>query len=415
MLRPLPLAIATRYLRVRRRSRFVSVVAAVAVAGVALAVAALIVVLSVMNGMQGTISKRLLSVTSEVSVTAPAGRALSDPRALARRVGGVSGVVASAPFTQRQVVLGHGEALTGARLRGISLQQDSKTDKLGKHILAGSVKGLKRVTFGIILSRQQAMALNVFPGDKVAVIVPHGLVTPVGFVPRMRRFTVVGISGAGSARAGPTPAIANLAAVGRLFGLDGPAGLQLVLSDPLQAATVARQLHSMLPDSLHVTTWEAEHRSLFQALSNEQRMVFVLLALAILIAALNVLGVLGVLVADKRGEIAVLTSLGMAPRRVLLSFLTLGGLIGATGIALGLGAGLAIAFNVNGIVTALGHLAGHPLFASGTVSLPGLPSKVAAGQVTAVVVLAAVLVLIASWLPARRAARMHPVEALSGG
>src|SRR5690625_5000016 len=268
MLRPLPFAIATRYLRVRRRSRFVSVVAAVAVA-----VAALMVVLSVMNGMQGTISSRLLSVTAEVSVTAPANRALHDPQALAGRVGAVSGVVSSAPFTQRQVVLGYGQALTGARLRGISLQRKATPSKLGKHILAGSAERLKRVPFGIVLSRQQALALNVFPGDKVAVIVPHGLVTPVGFVPRMRRFTVVAISGAGSARAGPTPAIANLAAVGRLFGLDGPAGLQLVLSDPLQAATVAGRLRSMLPDSLHVTSWEAEHRSLFQALSNEQRMV----------------------------------------------------------------------------------------------------------------------------------------------
>lgn len=412
MFRPLPLAIAARYLRVRRRSRFVSVVAAVAVGGVALAVAALIVVLSVMNGMQGSIAKRLLSVTAEVTITAPNGHALDDPRRLAGRVEAVEGVVASTPVTQRQGVLGHGDSLTGAYLRGISPE---RAERLDDRMPSGAMDGLKSERYGIVLARRQAVALNVFPGDKVAVIVPHGLITPVGFVPRMRRFTVVGVRQAGSARAGVNPAIVNLSAIGRLFGLSGPAGLQLELADPMLAPMVAGRLKPMLPDDLHVTTWEARHRTLFQALSNEERMVFVLVALAVLIAAFNVLGVLGMLVADKRSEIAVLASLGLTPRGVLLSFLALGSLIGACGIVLGLVAGLAIAFNVNAIVTALGQLVGHPLFAAGTVSLAGLPSKVMAGQVAGIVVLAAVLVLIASWVPARRAARMDPVEALSGG
>ncbi|MDN5863710.1 MAG: ABC transporter permease [Gammaproteobacteria bacterium] len=415
MLRPLPLAIALRYLRVRRRSRFVSIVAAVAVGGVALAVAALIIVLSVMNGMQGTITQRLLSVNAEVNVSAHGGQALSDVKELATRTAALPEVIASAPYTQRQVVLGHGEALTGARLRGIVPEERDRVNTWQDHMLIGSLEGLAMERYGVILGRDLAVALNVFPGDKVAVIVPRGLVTPIGFIPRMRRFTVVGVFSAGSPRADSGLAITNLAAINTLFGLSGPASLKLKLADPLRAGAVAQKLQALLPENLEVNSWERQHQSLFQALANEQRMLFVLVALAVLIAAFNVLGVLSVLVADKRAEIAVLTSLGLTPRGVLTSFLALGGLIGACGIGLGLLIGLLVAFHVNEIVSSLGQWLGHPLFASGSVRIVGLPSEVMAGQVVGVVVLAAVLVLIAAWLPARRAARMSPVEALSGG
>ncbi|MGH9484877.1 MAG: ABC transporter permease, partial [Terriglobales bacterium] len=136
--------------------------------------------------------------------------------------------------------------------------------------------------------------------------------------------------------------------------------------------------------------------------------------LAVLIAAFNILGVLAVLVADKRAEIAVLTGMGFTPRGILAVFVSLGATIGAIGIALGLAAGLAIAFNVNAIVEGLGHLVGHPLFAAGAIALPGLPSRVDPLQVGLIVVVAAVLVIVAAWVPARRAARLPPARALSG-
>lgn len=415
MLRPLPLAIASRYLRVRRRSRFVSVVAAVAVVGVALAVAALIVVLSVMNGMQATITGEILDVSAEATVTMNDGAALSDPRMLAAQVGQEAGVVASAPYAEREVVLGRGGALSGAVLRGISPGAEAKVSALGGRMLIGSLEALDREHYGIVLGRNLALRLDVFPGDKVSVILPRGLVTPIGFVPRMRRFTVVGIFAAGSDRYDAGLALTSLVAAERLFGLAGPNGLRLELANPFNADAVAAHLRAVLPAGLRVDTWESEHRSLFQALANEQRMLFVLVTLAVLIAAFNVLGVLAMLVADKRTEIAVLASLGLSPRRILSSFLVLGTTIGALGIVLGLAAGLAVAFNVDAIVTGLGHLIGHPLFAAGAVALPGLPSRVEPRQVVLVVAVAAVLVLVAAWVPARRAARMHPVEALANG
>jgi lipoprotein-releasing system permease protein len=415
MLRPLPLAIALRYLRVRRRSRFVSVVAAVAVAGVTLAVAALIVVLSVMNGMQGIITQRILAVSTQVAIATANGQALTHPKALSAQVAKAPGVVASAPYTEREVVLGRGGELAGARLRGIAPHKEAKASTLGAHMLVGSLGALATTRYGIVLGRALALRLNVFPGDAISVILPHGLVTPAGFVPRMRRFTVVGVFAAGLSRSHAALALTNLEAAERLFAISGPSALRLKLADPLRAGAVANRLRPGLPRGLTVTTWEGTHRSLFQALANEQRMLFVLVALAILIAAFNVLGVLTVLVADKRAEIATLASLGLTPRGVKFAFLALGGLIGAFGIALGLLIGLVLAFNVNAIVTGLGHLLGHPLFAAGAVALTGLPSVVSAWQVLGIVVIAAALVLLAAWIPARRAARMNPVEAFAGG
>ncbi len=415
MLRPLPLALALRYLRVRRRSRFVSVVAAVAVAGVTLAVAALIVVLSVMNGMQGIIRGRILAVSTQVSIATRDGSALPDPGALAARATKTSGVVASAPYAEREVVLGYGNALAGARLRGIAPDEEAKVSNLGEHMIVGSLAALGRERYGIVLGRNLALRLNVFPGDKLSVILPRGLATPVGFVPRMRRFTVVGVFAAGLAREHALLAVTDLGAAERLFGITGPSALRLRLAEPLHAGAVAASLRSGLPAGLAVSTWEGTHRSLFQALANEQRMLFILVALAILIAAFNVLGVLTVLVADKREEIATLASIGLSPRGIRASFLALGAMIGAIGLGLGLLIGLVLAFNVNAIVTGLGRLFGHPLFAAGAVELSGLPSIVNPWQVLGIAAIAAVLVLIAAWIPARRAARMAPAEALAGG
>jgi lipoprotein-releasing system permease protein len=245
-------------------------------------------------------------------------------------------------------------------------------------------------------------------------VLPYGLVTPVGFLPRTRRFTVVGIFYAGQSEYDAGLALTNLPEAEHLFGLGAPNALSLQLERPFAADDWAQQLQSQLPSDVQVRTWRDGHRSLFSALANEQRMMFVLVALAVLIAAFNILGVLAVLVADKRAEIAVLVGMGFTPRGILGVFVSLGATIGLIGITLGLAGGLAIAFNVNAIVEGLGRLVGHPLFAAGSMVLPGLPSRVDPLQVGLIVVVAVVLVIAAAWVPARRAARLPPATALSG-
>lgn len=413
MLRPTSVAIGLRYLRVRRRSRFVSVVALVAVLGVALGVAALIVVLSVMNGMQGTLTGRILTVTPEVTVSAPPGHALAGAAALAARARTLAGVRAVAPYAAREVIIGRGDAVAGALLKGVHVDSERRVANFGARMLLGSFAALAARPWRIVLGRDLALALNVLPGDKVTVVLPQGLVTPIGFVPRSRRFTVAGIFYAGDAQYDAGLVLVNLADAQRLLGVHGPTGLSVRLVHPFAAPALAERLRAIAPAGATVGTWVQAHRSLFAALANEERMMFVLVALGILIAAFNILGVLTVLVADKRGEIAVLAGMGMTPRGILGVFLALGAAIGALGIALGLGAGLALAFNVDRLVIALGRLVGHPLFAAGAVTLAGLPSRVAPVQVVVIVAVAAALVLLAAWIPARRAARLRPVEAFA--
>ncbi|HEX5313501.1 MAG TPA: ABC transporter permease [Gammaproteobacteria bacterium] len=415
MFRPLPLAIGLRYLRVRRRSRFVSVVALVAVLGVALGVGALIVVLSVMNGMQDTLTGSILGVTSDVTVATANGDALPELPRLVREARSERGVVATAPYAERQIVLGRGEALAGAVLQGVQPQAQAQVSTLGRHMLLGSLAALAERPWAIVLGRDLAFQLGVVPGDKLSVILPRGLVTPVGFVPRMRRFTVVGIFYSGSPEYDAGLALTSLSSAQKIFEVDGASGLRLKLAEPFRAPEVAARLRAIVPAGVVVRDWQSEHQSLFAALANEQRMMFVLVALAVLIAAFNVLGVLTVLVADKRSEIAVLASLGLPPRGILAAFLALGSTIGAIGILLGLGGGLAIAWNINAIVSTLGRLAGHPIFSAGAIAMPGLPSRISPEQVGIVVAIAAVLVVIAAWVPARRAAHMRPVEALADG
>jgi lipoprotein-releasing system permease protein len=343
------------------------------------------------------------------------GDALPDFPRLQREAGKERNVVATAPYAEREVVLGRGEALGGALLQGIDPQAEAQVSTLGGDMLVGSLAALAHVPYGIVLGRDLAFQLDVAPGDKLSVILPRGLLTPVGFVPRLRRFTVVGIFYAGNQEYDGGLALTSLSAAQRLYGISGPNGLRLKLARPFLAPEVTARLRGIVPHDVTVSDWESEHQSLFAALANEQRMMFVLVALAVLIAAFNVLGVLTVLVADKRTEIAVLAGLGLAPRGILAAFLTLGSTIGAIGILLGLAGGLAIAFNINALVNGVGHLVGHPLFSAGSVALAGLPSRVAPAQVAAIVCVAAVLVLVAAWVPARRAARMRPVEALANG
>jgi lipoprotein-releasing system permease protein len=414
MFRPLPLALGWRYLRVRRRTRFVSVVALVAVLGVALGVAALIVVLSVMNGMADALTGQILAVTPQVTISAPPGQSLSGAPGLARTLRARKGVTGVDLFAAREVIIGHGANLAGIRLKGVQAGAKNRSTYSGLRLLAGSFSALKQMSWGIVLGRDLAFDLGVFPGDKVTVVLPHGLITPVGFIPRMRRFTVVGIFYAGQTEYDAGLALTRLSDAERLFGLTAPNALALRLKQPFAADALARLLRSQLAPGMQIRTWRDKHRSLFAALANEQRMMFILVALAVLIAAFNILGVLAVLVADKRAEIAVLTGMGFTPRGILAVFVSLGATIGAIGIALGLATGLTIAFNVNAIVEGWGHLIGHPLFSAGAMVLPGLPSRVDPLQVGLIVIVAAVLVMVAAWVPARRAARLPPATALSG-
>lgn len=410
----LPLSIGLRYLRVRRRSRFLSVVALVAILGVALGVASLIVVLSVMNGLKQLQVEQLLGVGHQVVLRSTNSQGMDSWHDLLASLAKEKEVKRYMQYAYGHVVLNHDGHLAGVTLEGIDAEKYEVQTNIRQRMLLGSVRQVMRVPFGIVLDRRIALRLNLVPGQHVMVLLPQGLLTPVGFLPRMRQFTVVGVFSVGE-RASAAVALTSTMAALRIFNLSGPNALSLTLINPFDSNKVARSLKRQLPAGIEVGTWQERHQALFSALANEQGMMFLLVGLAVLIAAFNVLGVLTVLVADKKPEIAVLATMGLSPGEVMAIFVSLGVAIGVIGIFLGLGIGLPIAFNVNAIMSDISRWIGHPILSMGGISVAGLPSRVESTQVMAIVILAAVLVIFASWIPSYRASRLSVVEALSNG
>lgn len=391
-----------------------SVVSLVAILGVALGVASLIIVLSVMNGLKQLQVTQLLGVGHQVELRSTGGKGIRPSRSLETFLRTGKGVKAYMRYATGRVILSHSGELAAVTLQGVYAQQYEAQTNIKQRMLLGSVRDVMRVPFGIVLDRRIALRLNLVPGQHVMVLLPHGLATPVGFLPRMRQFTVVGVFSVGD-RARAAIALTSMKSALQIFNLLRPNAVSLTLVNPFNSEQVARTLEKQLPDDIDVSTWQERHQALFSALANEQGMMFLLVGLAVLIAAFNVLGVLAVLVADKKPEIGVLATMGFSPKEVMEVFLSLGVAIGTIGICLGLTIGLSIAFNVNAIMTEISRWIGHPILSMGEISVVGLPSKVETTQVVAIVLLAAVLVMLAAWIPSYRASRLRVVEALNNG
>jgi lipoprotein-releasing system permease protein len=241
------LMVGLRYTRARRRNRFVGVNSAVSMIGIALGVWALIVILSVMNGLQKEIRTRILGVASHVQVLGPAGR-LSNWPELARLAAGQPHVLAVAPFIEAQAMLSAGRAVRPAMVRGIEPAEEERVADLARHMRNGRLDALRAGAFQVVLGADLARSLGLLPGDKVALIAPQGMVTPAGVIPRLKQFTVAGTFEAGIAEADGRLALVHLADAQALYRLgETVSGVRLKLDDLFAARGVARELQPKLP------------------------------------------------------------------------------------------------------------------------------------------------------------------------
>src|SRR4051812_41748264 len=190
------LMVGLRYTRARRRNRFVGVNSAVSMVGIALGVWALIVILSVMNGLQNEVRTRILGVAAHVQILGPAGR-LADWRDAARIAAGQPHVLAVAPFVEAQAMLSVGRTVRAGVVRGILPQEEERVAALARHMYGTSLDALQPGQFRVVLGADLARSLGALPGDKVALIAPQGLVTPAGVLPRLKQFTLAGVFEAG--------------------------------------------------------------------------------------------------------------------------------------------------------------------------------------------------------------------------
>ncbi|MGD8629688.1 MAG: lipoprotein-releasing ABC transporter permease subunit [Gammaproteobacteria bacterium] len=412
MYRPYELYIGLRYTHTKRRTHFISFISLISMLGIALGVTALITVLSVMNGFERELRDRILGMASHASITTFSGQ-LSDWQDLSALLDGQEHIVASAPYISGETMLSNGKRVTGGILRGIMPDKEGNVSDVVTHIKDGDINLLRPGEYGIVLGSEMAVALGVATGDSVTVVSPQITIGPTGLLPRLRRFTVVGIFEVGMYEYDRGVALAHIEDAARLFQMDDKVtGLRLKLDDIFLAPVVSRNLSRELQGDYRIEDWTRQHANFFRAVKTEKRVMFIILTLIVAVAAFNIVSTLIMVVTDKRSDIAILRTLGASPRSVMTIFIIQGVFIGVLGTLLGVAGGVALALNVETIVPAIEQLFNVEFLAADVYYISDVPSELHWSDVWVMAAVAIVLSLLATLYPAWRAARTHPAEAL---
>ena len=412
MIHPLELFIGLRYTRAKRRNHFISFISLASMLGTALGVTALITVLSVMNGFGEELRGRILSVAAHVTVTGYGGD-LSDWQQVQKNAVDNEGVLGSAPYVLAQGLLTvHGKS-SGVMVRGILPAEEASVSSLGENMKGGSLDDLAAGEYRIILGQELAFSLGVWLGDKVTLMAPQASVTAAGILPRMKRFTVVGVFEAGMYEYDSGLVLIDMADAQTLYRLgEEVTGLRLKLDDIDAAPLFSLDLAKQLGADFRIRNWTQEHVSFFRALKIEKNVMFVILMLIVAVAAFNLVSTLVMVVTDKQADIAILRTLGMSPGNVMSVFIYQGTIIGFIGTLLGLTGGVALALNVSAIVSAIERFFQVQFMPADLYYISGFPSRLDWSDVTVIGVLSFVMSMLATIYPAWRASRTMPAEAL---
>jgi lipoprotein-releasing system permease protein len=409
---PFELFIGLRYTRAKRRNHFISIISLISMLGIALGVAALIVVLSVMNGFQKEVRDRMLAVVAHVQITGADG-ALADWPGTAQEASRNPEVAASAPFVSGQGLLSFGGGVRGVIVRGILPQREVDVTELAQQIKRGSLEALKPGEFNIILGVDLARAIGAGIGDKVLLITPEGQVTPAGMVPRLKQFTLAAIFEAGHFEYDSGLALIHIEDAQKLYRLgDRVSGVRLKLKDLFAAIRVAHELRTSLSGDVLVADWSRQNRNWFLAVQTEKRMMFIILALIIAVAAFNIVSTLVMAVTDKQADIAILRTLGASPSSITKIFIVQGALIGIVGTLLGVLGGVLLTENLDVVVPAIESLFGVQFLAKDIYYINTLPADLRMGDVTSIALVSLFLGLVATLYPSWRASKVNPAEAL---
>lgn len=407
MYQPLTLFLGLRYSRARHGQRFTRFIQRVSLVGIVVGVAALIVVGSVMNGFEGELKQRILTVVPQLEIRDEQG--LSDWQQVADALPVQQGQQALLPEVTTAGVLQGPQQLQAVQVQGIfpnAAGAAVQLEPLQTHLNAGQL-ALVEGQFNVVLGYALAQQLNVWPGQQLRLIAAGGgIYTPLGLLPAQRLVTVSGIVRMQS-EADKHLLVMHGADLARILRMapEQVSGLRYYFADPFQALDAAAQLEPELNDNLALTSWRDSYGHLFDAVSMEKRMVNLMLGLIIAVAAFNIISSLMMVVQDKRSDIAVLQTMGLAPFRVRRMVVLQGLVTGTLGSLVGLLLGLVVALNMNGLLQALGL---DLSFAGPT----GLPVIVDATQVAGTVLAALLLTFLATLFPAWQASRMLPAQAL---
>lgn len=398
-----------------KRDGFVSFVAGTSMVGIALGVAALIVVLSVMNGFQKEVRDRMLSVLPHIEIYVPGVeplKVLDEWSELAKQARQSPQVTGAAPFVAAQAMLMRGQDLRGIQVRGIDPIAEKEVSDAGSQMVRGKMTDLKPGSFGIVLGQELADLLQVRIGQTVMMLAPAANISPAGFTPRMRQFTLVGTFRSGHYEYDSSLAFVDATDAAKMFRDGGMAGVRLRVTDMHRAPEIAQSLISLLPRNVAIADWSRNNRTWFAAVQTEKRMMFLILTLIVAVAAFNLLSSLVMAVKDKQSDIAILRSFGATPGEIARIFLVQGALIGVIGTLLGVMGGAAIAFNVDVLVPAIERMIGAQFLPREIYFINALPSDPQLSDITTIGVTSLIMSLLATLYPSWRASRLQPAEVL---
>jgi lipoprotein-releasing system permease protein len=405
---PFELFLGLRYLRARGHRANLSLFVWIGVGGVFLGVSALIVVLAVMTGFQDGIKEKIIAANPHVLVFETGGRGVAVAGSVTTRVRSIAGVKSATPFVLQQALFTvRGGGATGGLLRGVDLDSPAVRASLASQIVLGHLDPLLRTQGepAILLGRELASSLGAVPGDHVTVISPQGVMTAVGLVPKMRRFEVAGFVEVGLYEYDSSLAYSSLPVAQEFAGLgDRVSGVEVKLADPWDARAIARRVAAVLGRGYWVRDWMDMNRNLFAALQLEKLALFVIVTIIVLVAAFAIIGHLILLVAEKRKEIGILKAMGASAPSIGSIFLVAGMLIGVVGTVAGSAFGLALIWvqNTYRIIR----------LASDVYQINYLPMKLTGSDFGMIVGATLVISFLATLSPARRAARLDPIEVL---
>ena len=408
---PLPVFIGMRYTRAKRRNHFISFISLTSMVGLALGVLVMILVLSVMNGFDRELRTRILGMVPHATITSY--QPIDDWQALAAKVAKHPEVAAVAPFSQLQGMLTHSGGVQPVLVNAVLPEAEKSVSIIDQHMVQGNLDDLQSGEFGIVVGEITARRFRVNVGDKLTLILPEASVTPAGVFPRLKRFTVVGVFKVG-AELDSSLALIHIGDAARMsrWQENQVEGVRLKLKDLFQAPEVAWRIAGELGEDYVARDWTRSHGSLFQAIQMEKTMIGLLLLLIVAVAAFNIISTLVMVVTDKKADIAILRTLGMTPRQIMLVFMVQGSVIGVVGTLIGGVLGVISALNVTAWVAGLENLLGRKFLSSDVYFINYLPSQLRVEDVVLICSAALLMSFFATLYPAWRAARTQPAEAL---
>ncbi len=403
--------VAMRYLRSRRAEGFISVIAGFSLVGIALGVATLIIVMSVMNGFRAQLQSLILGFNGHLTVTSVQGP-MTDFDSVTYRLLDIPEITGITPMIEGQVMINAAGHATGAIVRGMRREDVLAHRILADHIRAGGLDGFEG-TDVIMIGARMAENFGLHVGDEMTLIAPQGTVTMVGTVPRIKTFTIVAVFDVGMSEYDSSFIYMPLAAAQLFFKYpDAVSGLEIMIDDPDKAGRLSYEVATKAGAEYRVSTWQQRNSSFFTAIRVERNVMFLILTLIILVAALNIVSGQIMLVKDKGRDIAILRTMGATRGMIMRIFLLSGASIGIVGTLAGFVIGVAFADNIESIRQWLQGLTGTNLFSPEIYFLSQLPAIIDPWDVVSVVVMSLSLSFLATVYPSWRAARLDPVEAL---